>query len=145
MNVRDAALQRDLDRAAEAANAWTTENHELGGVCDFCGTPLSERPVGVVTYVTGPIVGALHAISDDLGAGTIDFGMDPYWAACAKCDPVVARGDVEEMIEHVITNANRERVGEFTPDAMLRDQLRDLYGAFFAGNPRRHEGREDGN
>lgn len=142
MNVRDMEIQRDLDHAAEQANAWSAENIEMGGVCDFCGTPISERPDGLATYVTGEITGAMHALSSTLGAGSIDFGWDPYWAACSKCDPVVARGDVEEMIENAITNAHPERVGVISPESLpsLREDLRQLYSAFLAGNPRRHEG-----
>ena len=70
---------------------------------------------------------------------TIQFADDALWAACPKCDPVVAAGDVDALVEHVLTTRDRDRVGAITPALMpgVRADLRALYTAFYAGDPKR--------
>ena len=121
--------------AATAAQAWLNKNAADGGVCDFCAHLIGDGPY--FTWVAEPIIGGAKVV--DLPPGMpsseafIGFQDDALWAACPKCDPVVAAGDVPGLVEHVVRNCDIVRVGG-VPD---RADLAALYTAFYAGGPRR--------
>lgn len=136
MSARDEALQRGLNEAAAETAAWEASNLAEGGACDFCGTLVGSAPT--VTYRTGGVIdGALSVIGDDLAAGTIRFGYDPYWLACSGCEPAVDRGDAAGLAEHVLNNRDPERTPTVSAEARpsVLAELTELYEGFFSLKP----------
>jgi hypothetical protein len=127
--------------AAASLRAWQAKNAADGGVCDFCANLLSDGPY--VTWVTAPITATLPVIDLPRGRRSSESEIviedDSLWAACWRCDPVVAAADVERLIDHVLEARDVGRTGPITPALMpwVRADLRGLYTAFYAGGPRR--------
>lgn len=137
----DLRVQATMNEAAAEANEWAAENLALGGVCDFCSTPLRGRPP--TTFIARTIVQSLSTIDADLGTGGIDFVQDPYWAACPPCAEAIDRfhDDAAGLAAYVIENRCVERVGEYPADiiAVLQADLADLYEALFENDLRRED------
>jgi hypothetical protein len=130
--------QEMVDSMVEGVTAWSDNNLADGGVCDFCCRLLADRPV--VTYTTNrPLIEHMLVIDGGGDAATLDHVTDEYWAACPACDPVIQKGDPEELARHVHRTADRDRTGvPATPGEMVT--LLDLYARFFASDPQRSEG-----
>lgn len=135
----DRAVQATMEEAAQTVRDRSAENHAIGGVCDFCGTPVSERPIGA-TYITeGLQIATLEGLDTETGGiGKTTFVNDPYWCACSDCDPVVMAGDPVKLAAYVVDNRH-ERVGvpRGPHDEEIRNDLVELYASFYALNPHR--------
>lgn len=139
MLPQDSAVQRIASRAARNVQGWYDSNAEIGGVCDFCADPLTPD---VVTWIAKPTMEAYALIHPEtLGTATVYGVRSADWAACPKCDPVVALRDPEALADHVIANpgARAPKIEEHER-ARFRDDLVELYEKFFAGDARRQEG-----
>lgn len=138
----DRAIREDMEKIAADANAWAAENHALGGVCDFCATPIAG--LEVVTFVAGStVLSTMQAIDLDTGGvGAVTLVDDPYWAACPGCTVAVELDqDGGRLADYVMEHRNAERIGA-VPEHMLvslRDDLAQLYGLLYKSGLHRGE------
>lgn len=130
----DRKARASMVHAAEVTNEWIAENREMGGVCDFCADPLAPGSPGERVWTTDePIKGSLSGLfgyESGVGAASMPLNYDPDWAACPRCDPVVALRDPERLAAHVIANRGA-RVADLDMDEQARQDLVQLYRAFF--------------
>lgn len=132
----DKRAQAVANEAAASARAWSAKNIADGGVCDFCCHLL--EPGHFVTYIVPPMIGTLSMIDvEDHGTGTVTLIDDSQWAACDKCDPIIAEADPLKLTAHVLANRDVERAGDFPPELLpiIHADLVDLYTKFLRGQP----------
>lgn len=112
--------QEALDAGQAAATKWLQENIDAGGVCDFCSHPFTGHES---TWITDHEVSASFTITDHDGqeATTVnDYGL--AWAACAKCDPIIASKDPAGLAAFVMS----QRLPREPPNTLTREQLLEL-------------------
>lgn len=144
LSPADQVAQEDMNKIAQGAVAWTEENHALGGVCDFCATPIVESGGPIITFVAGSsVLSTMHAIDTQTGGiGAVTIVDDPYWAACPGCTAAVEIDeDGERLAAYVIENRNVERVGEIPYELVptLRADLAALYNMLYKSGLRRED------
>jgi hypothetical protein len=129
---------RVYNKAAAEVQGWVDENRALGGVCDFCATPVPEE--NGRTWTTGQsLIGNIASEFEwtDATEGTQAMPMyySPEWWACMNCDPIVAIREPEALATHVIAHRSRERLGDIPDEHFAgrggREGLVRLYRKLF--------------
>jgi hypothetical protein len=124
--------QRLANEAAESAQDWLDTNG-AEGVCDFCAHRLELGRV--FTWVTdGPVTGTVTAITEDGEIGKIGLVYEPEWGACQSCDRMIALGNIEALVEHVLLARDAERIGPILDLDRAKADMRELYEGLFAAN-----------
>jgi hypothetical protein len=125
--------EESAERAAQVVRDHQAHNKAIGGVCDFCDTPVNEAPPGVTYVLDKDVVTNVIGITPEGGVGVVTLWDDPYWYACGICDPAVKDGTPESLAEHAIAHSYHASP---TP---RRSDLVALYTAFYAAHPDRRE------
>lgn len=135
--MNDREMQARADEAAKRTQRWLDENGAVF-VCDFCAHPIKGD---FATYTLDrPIVQTMSIIGHDLSTGTVGIVDSEAWAACLKCDPVVAAGDALALARFIVANRNVERVPvEPGDETFYVAHLAELYREFYVRNPTRTE------